>query len=150
MGILVRGLLFLHASQCRSMRKRPVEQQELGRRIRAARLGLGFSQEELAYPSDIDRSYIGGVERGEDMAQVMAECARVLKPGRICTAVVGTNSNQLSKILGVSPENVTGIDELIADWASSHRSHQIRKLSRQIKGMSNTMRTEHIVFLQKR
>jgi transcriptional regulator with XRE-family HTH domain len=47
------------------MRKRSGELQELGRRIRAARIALGFSQEELAYESDIDRSYIGGVERGE-------------------------------------------------------------------------------------
>jgi transcriptional regulator with XRE-family HTH domain len=47
------------------MRKRSSELQELGRRIRAARIALGFSQEELAYESDIDRSYIGGVERGE-------------------------------------------------------------------------------------
>ncbi len=47
------------------MRKRSGELQELGRRIRAARIALGFSQEELAYESDIDRSYLGGVERGE-------------------------------------------------------------------------------------
>jgi transcriptional regulator with XRE-family HTH domain len=47
------------------MRKRSGELQELGRRIRAARIAMGFSQEELAYESDIDRSYIGGVERGE-------------------------------------------------------------------------------------
>jgi transcriptional regulator with XRE-family HTH domain len=47
------------------MRKRSAELQELGRRIRAARLALEFSQEELAYESNIDRSYIGGVERGE-------------------------------------------------------------------------------------
>jgi transcriptional regulator with XRE-family HTH domain len=47
------------------MRKRSGELQELGRRIRAARIALGFSQEELAYESGIDRSYIGGVERGE-------------------------------------------------------------------------------------
>ena len=47
------------------MRKRSAELQELGRRIRAARLALGFSQEQLAYESEIDRSYIGGVERGE-------------------------------------------------------------------------------------
>jgi transcriptional regulator with XRE-family HTH domain len=47
------------------MRKRSGELQQLGRRIRAARIALGLSQEELAYESDIDRSYIGGVERGE-------------------------------------------------------------------------------------
>lgn len=37
----------------------------LGERIRAARKKLGWSQEGLAHYSDIDRSYIGGVERGE-------------------------------------------------------------------------------------
>jgi len=47
------------------VRKRSAELQELGRRIRAARAALDLSQEELAYESDIDRSYIGGVERGE-------------------------------------------------------------------------------------
>jgi transcriptional regulator with XRE-family HTH domain len=47
------------------MRKRSGELQELGRRIRAARTALEYSQEDLAYESDVDRSYIGGVERGE-------------------------------------------------------------------------------------
>ena len=47
------------------MRKRSGELQELGRRIRAARTALGYSQEDLAYESNVDRSYIGGVERGE-------------------------------------------------------------------------------------
>lgn len=37
----------------------------LGERIRVARKELGWSQEDLANYSDIDRSYIGGVERGE-------------------------------------------------------------------------------------
>ena len=46
------------------MRKRSTELQELGRRIRAARTALGLSQEELAYDSDIDRSYVGGGARG--------------------------------------------------------------------------------------
>jgi ubiquinone/menaquinone biosynthesis C-methylase UbiE len=86
---------------------------------------------------------------GQDMAQVMAECARVLRPGRFCAVVVGTNNNQLGRILGTSPENVTGIDELISRWAGDCGLHQVRKLSRQIRGMSNTMRTEYIVFLQK-
>ena len=85
----------------------------------------------------------------QDMAQVMAECARVLRPGRFCTVVVGTNNNQLGKILGTSPENVTGIDQLVSDWAGGYGLQQVRKLSRQIRGMSNTMRTEYIVFLQK-
>ncbi len=85
----------------------------------------------------------------QDMEQVTAECARVLRPGHLCTVVVGTNNNQLSKILGASPENVTGIDELISDWAGGHGLRPVRKLQRQIRGMSNTMRTEYIVFLQK-
>jgi hypothetical protein len=84
-----------------------------------------------------------------DMDQVMAECARILKPGKLCTVVVGTNNNQLSKILGVAPDQVTGIDEMISHWAGRHGLKRVRKLHRQIRGMSNTMRTEYIVFLQK-
>ncbi len=37
----------------------------LGRRIRERRKSLGWSQEELASRADVDRSYVGGVERGE-------------------------------------------------------------------------------------
>jgi transcriptional regulator with XRE-family HTH domain len=36
----------------------------LGERIRAARKGKGWTQEALADEANIDRSYIGGVERG--------------------------------------------------------------------------------------
>lgn len=39
--------------------------QALGRRIQRARKKRGWSQEEFAYLSEIDRSYMGGVERGE-------------------------------------------------------------------------------------
>jgi transcriptional regulator with XRE-family HTH domain len=39
--------------------------QTLGERIRLARKGKGLSQEALALEANIDRSYIGGVERGE-------------------------------------------------------------------------------------
>lgn len=38
---------------------------ELGKRIRARRMELNFSQEELAAFAAVDRSYMGGVERGE-------------------------------------------------------------------------------------
>ena len=39
--------------------------QVLGIRIRHARKAQGWTQEDLADKADIDRSYIGGVERGE-------------------------------------------------------------------------------------
>ena len=41
------------------------ELQTLGNRIRGQRKTLNLTQEELAAKADIDRSYIGGVERGE-------------------------------------------------------------------------------------
>ncbi len=37
----------------------------LGERVRQRRKSLGWTQEELADQAEIDRSYIGGVERGE-------------------------------------------------------------------------------------
>ncbi|HSI42839.1 MAG TPA: helix-turn-helix transcriptional regulator [Methylotenera sp.] len=37
----------------------------LGASIRAARKAKGLSQEALAELADIDRSYMGGIERGE-------------------------------------------------------------------------------------
>ena len=33
--------------------------------VRQRRLALGLSQEDLAHVSELDRTYIGGVERGE-------------------------------------------------------------------------------------
>jgi transcriptional regulator with XRE-family HTH domain len=36
-----------------------------GKRVRATRDELGISQEELAARADLDRTYVGGVERGE-------------------------------------------------------------------------------------
>jgi hypothetical protein len=83
-----------------------------------------------------------------DMEKVVSECARVLRRGRICTIVVGTNNNQLSKIFEVPPDEVKGIDELLVELAKRHGLTLIRKLSRQITGMANTMRTEFIVMLQ--
>lgn len=41
------------------------ELSELGGRIRAKRKSLGWTQEDLASAAEIDRSYVGGVERGE-------------------------------------------------------------------------------------
>ena len=38
---------------------------ELGRRIRAQRKLIGLTQEDLALVAEVDRSYFGGIERGE-------------------------------------------------------------------------------------
>lgn len=53
----------------------------LGRRIRDARKFIGWTQEDLAYESGLDRSYIGGIERGERNISVMSLCqiARALQ-----------------------------------------------------------------------
>ncbi len=43
----------------------------LGVSIRAARKAKGLSQEALAALADIDRSYMGGIERGEHNLAIM-------------------------------------------------------------------------------
>lgn len=45
--------------------------QQLGERIRAIRIDRGLSQEELAFKADLDRTYIGSVERGERNISVL-------------------------------------------------------------------------------
>jgi transcriptional regulator with XRE-family HTH domain len=42
-----------------------LEQLNLGLRIRDARKSLGYSQKSFAAACELDRSYLGGVERGE-------------------------------------------------------------------------------------
>jgi transcriptional regulator with XRE-family HTH domain len=39
--------------------------QELGNQIRELRKNKGLSQEQLALQAEVDRSYVGGIERGE-------------------------------------------------------------------------------------
>jgi transcriptional regulator with XRE-family HTH domain len=39
--------------------------QKVGSKIRQHRLGAGLSQEKLSFESNLDRTYIGSVERGE-------------------------------------------------------------------------------------
>jgi len=85
----------------------------------------------------------------QDMTQVLSECSKVLRAGAICSIVVGTNNNQLSTILQVEPEEVTGIHETLIETGGKHGLRLVRKIERQITGMANTMRSEFIVMLQK-
>ncbi len=54
--------------------------EELGNRIRARRKAAGWTQEDLAAEAEIDRSYIGGVERGERNLTFTVLC-------KICSAL---------------------------------------------------------------
>ena len=84
-----------------------------------------------------------------DMRTVLSECARVLKPHRFCTIVIGTNNQQIAKVLSKPPEEVEGLDELIVKLAETFGFRLARRLPRKIVGMSNTMRNEDILMLKK-
>ncbi len=47
-------------------------QSQFGKAVRNARTARGISQEQLADLSGLDRSYIGGVERGERNLSILA------------------------------------------------------------------------------
>ncbi|OHE17252.1 MAG: hypothetical protein A2X96_01665 [Syntrophobacterales bacterium GWC2_56_13] len=85
----------------------------------------------------------------EDMGRVLTECARVLRPDCFCTIIVGTNNNQLGKVFGVSPEAVQGLHEILIDMGAGCGFKPVKIMSRPIIGISNTMRREYILILQK-
>ena len=53
---------------------------ELGKRVRARRKALGLAQEELALIANMDRAYVGSVERGERNITFVTLC-------RLCDAL---------------------------------------------------------------
>ena len=85
----------------------------------------------------------------EDMNKVLSECARLLKPGHFCTIIIGTNNQQLSKVLSIPPDKVPGLHQILINNASQYGFVPVRLLSRRIVGIANTMRDEYIVILQR-
>lgn len=85
----------------------------------------------------------------QDMGRILSECARVLRHGRLCTIIIGTNSNQLAKVLRVPPEEVPGLHQLLIDLGARNDLHLVKLMSRPITGISNTMRREYIVMLRR-
>lgn len=53
----------------------------LGAQIRAVRKTKKLSQEQLAYQAEVDRSYVGGIERGERNVSflILVKLAQCLK-----------------------------------------------------------------------
>ena len=85
----------------------------------------------------------------KDMKTILAECARVLRKGKFCTVIIGTNENQLSKILKKPVEKIKGLDEIMIELGNQFGLKLVRKIDRQITGIANTMRNESILLLQK-
>lgn len=85
----------------------------------------------------------------DDMRSVLRECFRVLKRGRDCVIVVGTNNNQLGKVFKVPADQVTGLNQILRGEAESIGFSFSTEIPRSIKGIANTMRDEFIVFLRK-
>lgn len=63
------------------MPKSPSPQQRFGEIVRAERTKLGLSQDELAHRADLNRVYMGEVERGEKSVSIdtIAKIAAALK-----------------------------------------------------------------------
>ena len=85
----------------------------------------------------------------KDMQQVLAECARVLRPGRCCAIVIGTNRNQLGKVFDQDPAEVEGLDLQMIRLAEAVGLNFVRRFERRIVGLANTMRDEDILLLRK-
>lgn len=58
-----------------------------GERLRALRLDKGLSQEALALTSELDRTYIGGIERGERNVSLI-------------------NIHKIARALGITPKEL--------------------------------------------
>jgi DNA-binding XRE family transcriptional regulator len=84
-GAIQLGLPYVHVSNgdTRSQRvKKDRSAEILGSRIQRARKKRGWSQEDFAYRANIDRSYMGGVERGERNLSFKKLCAIATTLGR--------------------------------------------------------------------
>jgi hypothetical protein len=88
-----------------------------------------------------DQRIAGRVRRYfADMDLVIGECARVMKPGACCVIVIGSNTNQTG---GVRLEGT------MMDFAGKHGMPLHWHITREIEGIRNTMRDEHLLIFRK-
>jgi len=67
---------------------------KLGQQIRKIRESKGFSQEEFAAEAELDRSYMGGVERGERNISTL-NLIRIAKALKVEVGKLFPNINKL-------------------------------------------------------
>ena len=93
--------------------------------------GSGLKNQVQNYLLDIDAS--------------TAEMSRVLRKGKYCTVIIGSNTMQLARALvglGIKLE-----DELVK-ISERHKMTLSKRVIRPIEGIRNTMKTESILFFQ--
>jgi SAM-dependent methyltransferase len=76
----------------------------------------------------------------EDMEKIIAECARVMKPGACCVIVIGSNTNQTGGIR---------LEQKMIEFAQTHGMPVHKIITREIEGIRNTMREEFILIFRK-
>lgn len=85
----------------------------------------------------------------DDMRMVLSECERVLRNGRYCVLVVGSNTNQLSSILRTDDPEAISIETRLSRIAYDLGLTLVKRIPRQITGVMNVMRDEHILVFKK-
>jgi len=83
--------------------------QTIGTNIRRLRVAKGISQEKLALEANIDRSYVGRIERGTEnvTVSVLEALAEILgvKVGRLFDEIDNSNQSLLSLKAGRKPKS---------------------------------------------
>lgn len=80
----------------------------VGRNIRRIRVAKGIAQERLAFDAGVDRSYLGGMERGEENPTVDVLdrlAATLMVPLRDLFAEVSSSADLQSLPRGRKPRN---------------------------------------------
>jgi 23S rRNA G2445 N2-methylase RlmL len=85
----------------------------------------------------------------EDMRQILQECRRVLKRGRFCVVVVGSNTSQLRSILRTSDPTQVSVEHRLMAMGYDIGLPLMKAMVRQITGLANVMRDEHILFFKR-
>lgn len=76
----------------------------------------------------------------EDMDVVMRQSAHVLAPGRCCVVVIGSNTSQTRGIR---------LEERVIASAATYGLQKFKHIVREIEGIRNTLKDEHLLFFVK-
>lgn len=76
----------------------------------------------------------------EDMNTIIGECARVMRRGACCVIVIGSNTNQTGGVR---------LELKMIEFAEAHGMPLHKHITREIEGIRNTMREEHILIFRK-